>query len=129
MRWADALGALLTDLLSDTALTTALAGTHIYRDGEHSTPQSRAVYFSVIRSGIEENVEGALTQWDIFAPDIDTALAIEARLRAKLDWLGWKLVGGVWLSSRYEEARDHPEPEFDVIHRSLDFRLEPALER
>lgn len=129
MRWSAALGALLTDLLADTELTTALGGAHIYRDGEHAAPQSRAVYFSVIRSGPEENVQGVLTQWDVFAPDIDTALAIENRLHAKLDWVGWKDVGGVWLSSVWEESRDHPEPDFDVIHRSLDFRHEPALER
>ena len=126
MIWVNALNALLAEVLEDGAFVDALDGEHLYRDGEHSAPQRRAVYYSVLANTEEENTEPVLSQWDIYAPDMETALAIEARLRAKLHWNGWKDVGGVWLSSRYEDSRDHPEPEFDVIHRSLDFRHEPA---
>lgn len=129
MRWADALDALLTELLADDALTSALGGERIYRDGEHKRPEVPAVYWSVIDSNLEETSEPVLTQWDIFAPDIDSALAIEERLRRVLHWVGWKTVGGVSLASSYEDSRDHPEPDFDVIHRSLDFRHTPVRNR
>lgn len=129
MKWADALTELLEELNADSALTTALGGAHVYRDGEHSTPQVPAVYWSVINAGLEEAMEPVLTQWDIFAPDIDTALAVETRLRKKLHWPGWRTFNGVSLSSEYEDSRDHPEPDFDVIHRSLDFRHTPVRNR
>lgn len=129
MKWLDALNALLDELLADEEFTDALEGANVFRDGEHSKPQVPGVYFSVISAGLDETSEPALTQWDIFARDIDQALAIETRLRRKLHWVGWRTLGGVSLASQYEESRDHPEPDFDVIHRSLDFRHTPVRNR
>ena len=59
----------------------------------------------------------------------DEVAPVAARLRRLLHWVGWQDVGGVMLSSVYEESRDHPPPGPGRWHRSIDFRHQPVRNR
>lgn len=129
MRWAEAASVLIAELLDDDAFVDALGGQHLYRAGEHGKLQIPGVYHQVIFATLGEVYEPFIWQFDVYAPEITTALAIEKRLRKVLDRKIFQLIGGIMMSTRYEESRDHADPELGVIHRSLDFRVEPVRAR
>lgn len=129
MRWPAAITALLGLADTDTTLTTALGGPHIYRAGEFREPRIPSVQYTMIVSTLSENFEPVLTQWDIFAESIGQLVIIEERLRRLYHWPGWREVGGVMMSSAYEGSRDHAPPEVGRWHRSIDFRHQPVRHR
>lgn len=122
----DTIDALVALLDADAELIQALGGPHIYRAGQHREPTTRSVEFTVVHAGLTENFEPIITQWDMVAEDRLQLRRIEGRLRRKLHWMGWRDVGGVALSSTYEDSRDHPDPEAGRVHRSIDFRHQPV---
>lgn len=129
MRWVDAATALLAELHADAALIAALGGPHIYRSGEYTGAQIPALYHHLVVATLDECFEPFVWQWGVFARDLATALTIEGRLRKRLDRKTFRQIGGIMMSARYEDSRDHDDPEPGVIHRSLDFRVEPVRER
>lgn len=129
MKWADAIAALLAHVEADAELIGILGGPHIYRSREVREPRIPSVTYTIVTSVLTETMEPVITQWDIFAASMDQLVGVERRLRRLLHWVGWRDVGGVRLSSVYEESRDHPPPDPGRWHRSLDFRHQPVRHR
>ena len=129
MKWDATIAALIARLEADTELITLLGGPHIYRRDEVREPHFPSVTYTIVTSVLTETMEPVITQWDIFAGSMSQLVAIERRLRRLLHWVGWRDVGGVMLSSVYEESRDHPPPAPGRWHRSLDFRHQPVRDR
>ena len=129
MKWDAAIAALIARLEADTELMQLLGGPHIYRSREVREPRIPSVTYTIVTSVLTETMEPVITQWDIFAGSMSQLVAIERRLRRLLHWVGWRDVGGVRLSSVYEESRDHPPPAPGRWHRSLDFRHQPVRHR
>lgn len=129
MKWDAAISALIGLLEADTELIGILGGPHIYRLQEVREPRFPSVTYTIVTSVLTETMEPVITQWDIFAGSMSQLVAIERRLRRLLHWVGWRDVGGMMLSSTYEESRDHPPPAPGRWHRSLDFRHQPVRNR
>jgi hypothetical protein len=129
VKWAETIEILLARVSADPEMLAALGGDHVYRAGEHSEPRVPGVYYTIISSGFVEVFEPMETQWDVFVRSPEVLVTVERRLRKLLHWPGWRLIEGTQVSSLYEEGRDHPEPEFDVLHRSLDFTHSPVRYR
>lgn len=125
----ETIDALLALLDADADLMQVLGGPHIYRSLTPREPRIPAVEITVIHAGISENFEPFITQWDMIAEDPLQLRRIEGRLRRKLHWVGWRDVGGIALSSTYEDSRDHPSPDAGRVHRSIDFRHQPVRRR
>jgi hypothetical protein len=125
MRWDDASGAIITALAADSALTTALGGAYIIRNGEHNEFRVPLILWTVIWNRIDENTEPFLMQFDVYAKNINQYIEIERRMRRLLHRDIPQTIGGIPMFTQFEDARDHASVE-DVIHRSLDFRFEPA---
>ena len=129
MKWANALSAVIDRVRGDPEIAAVLGGPHVYRAGEFRELRVPSIAYTIIVASLEETTEPVRTQWDVFARNIDQLLTIERRLRRLLHWVGWKSVGGVMLSSTYEDSRDHPSPDAPVLHRSLDFVHTPVRNR
>jgi hypothetical protein len=118
---------------SDPVLIGALGGeAHIYRHGEHNEYLNPAVYWMIFSDLTEENTNPIQGQADIYAPSLETAVTIEARLR-ELHYDNPREVSGLWMLAQITDARDHSEgirSDRGIIgvHRSIDFRLEVARE-
>lgn len=127
MRWVDAMQAVIDTLLADATLS-AISGFRVFRHGEATAPQVPGIAWMVFSDLIEENTNPIRVQFDVFARGIDQALTIEGRLRAILHRDLPQALGGVLMWTQLLDARGHADPEPGVIHRSLDFNLEPARE-
>lgn len=128
MIWVDALEA-VTDLLADDAeLVEALEGPAIFRNGEHNEYRVPGLYWLVVSDIIEENTNPFRVQWDIYARDFDQALAIERRMRLLLHRDVPQTIGEIKMWTQLEDAQDIPYPTNEAVHRSMDWRFEPARE-
>lgn len=125
MRWVEAVEAVLAALRADAGLS-AIPGLQIYRHGEHAKLRIPGIAWIVVSDVDDENTNPIRVQLDIFARGIDQALAIEGRLRALLQRDVPHTVSGMLMWTQLLESRDRADPEPGVIHRSLDFNLEPA---
>jgi hypothetical protein len=128
VKWVDVMEAVLAHLTADAGLTAALAGGAIRRHGTFIEPAVPSLAWITYGNVLDENTEVVPTQWDIFAQEIDQAIAIERRLRALLHRDTPQVIGGIPMWTQFVDARDHADPEPGRIHRSLDFRFEPARE-
>lgn len=127
MRWVDALEAAIAALLADATLS-AIPGFSVRRRGEFTLQQVPSITWQAFSDEIAENTNPIEVQFDVFARGIDQALVLEGRLRAILHRDTPQTLGGVLMRTQLADARDHEDPEPGVVHRSLDFELEPARE-
>lgn len=125
MIWVEGLQAVIDTLLEDELLVEALGGDHVYRNGEHNEYRVPAIYWTVVWNRIDENTEPFMVQLDVFANDINSYIALEGRIRRLLHRDTPHEVQGIPMLTQLDDARDHVDGE-DYIHRSLDFRIEPA---
>lgn len=128
MIWVDALQAVLDALEADVELLEALEGANIYRNGEHNEYQVPGIYWTQFSDIREENTEPFSVQLDLFAKDFDQLIAMESRVRAILHRDVPQTLGEIKMWTQQTDARDHAYPSNDAVHRSLDFRFEPARE-
>lgn len=129
MRWPAVVGALVTLLEQDAAVLGALGGTPAIHPADDSgAGRVPSIAWSLISDTEAENTERLLVQWDVFAPSLQTAIAIERALRDLVATDGIADVGGVEMWMLLQGASPHPAPERGGVHRSVDVLYQPARE-
>lgn len=126
MRWDAALQAILSRVASDPELVLILGGAHVYRAGARRNVRVPSVEYTVIAAVPSERYETMLVQFDAFGGTYAQVVSIVERLRATLSRDLPEDVGGVWMFLEWVAARDHPDPNEGIVHRSIDFRFQPV---
>ncbi len=123
MLWNEAMDAVLQRLRSDTGLTDVLGGDGIVRAGASTTPPVPGVAYQVTSSRRLENEEVVFTRWDVRAPTLADAVAIEERLQANLDRTLPEVLGDLPMWLEYVDGWDVPDAADGVVHRSVLYRF------
>ncbi len=125
MVWDDVVAALLQLLQNDEQLKTLLGGPQIYRSKSRASIQIPGVYYTVVSSVLQENLEPTLIQWDIWAKGAEQASSIEKRLYQLMHSDVPVTICGLKMWSQYEAGRDD-DPDQSTVRRLLDYRYTPA---
>jgi hypothetical protein len=135
MMWDVVLPAWVALLEADEPLIELLGGAHIYPASAARKVRVPSVEYSIVDDRETELFNPMRVQVDYWARGLEAAAAIERRIRMVTHRdvareLEVDEYEGLRLWTRYMDSRTHPYPaEQGVVHRSMDFQIEPVRAR
>jgi len=127
VRWHDVVTRVIARLNADAQFVAANGGVgRVFLLGANDAPLVPSVEYEVLSSPQLENTEPVSLRLHNWAYGGTAAAALEARQRALLDRPIAEEQDGLLMLWRYEDARSVPDPDPHVVHRVIEFTIEPT---